>query len=372
MSHAHLATRQSAAHPPSETGRRSITRSDVGDYRRLVLGSMGYVSMLLGLIGPIWGGRTSVMAPLNLSQADFTPEIFNNLARKAKVTSAFVFPKLAIDLANDEASLQTVESLQHLSFGGGSLPIEVSAKLSSRTQLNSCWSSTETGVFAFQEPDADALDCVVVDSERLNLDFVHHSSERYELQVRRQSPSESTEAFPCHQAVFTLFPELQVYKTGDLFSPHPTKPHHWRPEGRIDDIVTLSLGNSVNPGPTEQAAQSCPGVAAAIGIGEMKPTLGLLIELENGTSLHEVVQAVQHAIDLSQKDRQSFERVQANRIVWASSRKPLPRSAKGLVRRKAALDLYRDEIEACYAIRERDEKTVAPFDRPASMVPVVA
>jgi hypothetical protein len=227
-------------------------------------------------------------------------------------------------------------------------------------------------VFAFQEPDADALDCVVVDSERLNLDFVHHSSERYELQVRRQSPSESTEAFPCHQAVFTLFPELQVYKTGDLFSPHPTKPHHWRPEGRIDDIVTLSLGNSVNPGPTEQAAQSCPGVAAAIGIGEMKPTLGLLIELENGTSLHEVVQAVQHAIDLSQKDRQSFERVQPNRIVWASSRKPLPRSAKGLVRRKAALDLYRDEIEACYAIRERDEKTIAPFDRPASMVPAVA
>jgi hypothetical protein len=81
---------------------------------------------------------------------------------------------------------------------------------------------------------------------------------------------------------------------------------------------------------------------------------------------------VQHAIDLSQKDRQSFERVQPNRIVWASSSKPLPRSAKGLVRRKAALDLYRDEIEACYAIRKLDEKTIVPFDRPASMVPVVA
>lgn len=296
------------------------------------------------------------MAPLDFSQADFTPEIFRSLAQKANVTSAFIFPKLAIDLANDEASLQTIEGLQHVSFGGGSLPIEISAKLSARTQLNSCWSSTETGVLAFQEPDADALDCVVVDTKRLNLDFVEHSRDRYELQVRRQDLTGSTEAFPCHQAVFATFPELEVYKTGDLFSPHPTKPYHWRPEGRIDEIVILSLGNSVNPGPTEQAARSCPGVAAAVGIGQMKQALGLLIELEDGASLNDVKDAVQRAIDSSQKDRLSFERVRPDRIIWASPRKPLPRSAKGLIRRKAALELYRDEIEACYAVGKGGER----------------
>lgn len=76
-----------------------------------------------------------------------------------------------------------------------------------------------------------------------------------------------------------MFQDLEVYRTGDLSSPHPTKSYHWRPKGCIDEIVILSLENSYSHGPMEHAAQSCSGVVAAIGVGQMKPTLGLSIEL---------------------------------------------------------------------------------------------
>lgn len=50
MTHADFAIRQSAAHPPMEAGRRGITHGDAEDSRRPVLRSLGYMSMLLGLI----------------------------------------------------------------------------------------------------------------------------------------------------------------------------------------------------------------------------------------------------------------------------------------------------------------------------------
>lgn len=162
MTCADFAIRQFAAHPPIEAGRRGITHGDAEDSRRLVLGSMGYMSMLLG---PWYH-----LERTNQSCRHWTWSRVTLLLRssrtwlKANVTSAFVFPKLAIDLASDESSLQNIERLQHVSFGGASPPSKISAKLSARTQLNPYWSSTETGVSAFQEPDADALDCVVVDS----------------------------------------------------------------------------------------------------------------------------------------------------------------------------------------------------------------
>lgn len=141
-----------------------------------------------------------------------------------------------------------------------------------------------------------------------------------------------------------MFQDLDVYRTGALSSLHPTKSYHWRPRGCIDEIVILSLEKSYSHGPMEHAARSCPGVAAAIGVGQMKPTLGHH-RVGADAVLYEVHYAVQRTIDTLQTDRQSLKWVQLNRIVRAPSRKSLLRSAKGFVCRKDVLKQCRDEIE---------------------------
>ncbi|KAH9823620.1 nonribosomal peptide synthetase MxcG [Teratosphaeria destructans] len=353
MTHAHLAARQAAAHPPSTTGRKGITKSEPRDRRRLILGSMGYVSMLLGLIGPVFGGRLSVMPPLHLSQTDFTPALFAKLATAGEVDSAFVFPQLATDISRDKDALQVARTLQHISFGGGPLSDEVRSRLTACTQLNDCWSTTETGVFAFQEPDRDASGHIVVESPGLNLHFEERRGGVFELCIIR-APRKQAQPFGWHQAVFDTFDDgRNKYATGDGFIKHATKPAHWLPVGRLDDMIILSLGHSVNPLPTEQACMRWPGVRSAIGFGHMKPALGLLVEmhpdyyqpLSCSQRLHDYVfMAVK---DINAR-RQTFERVQARHIVLCSAEKPLSRSAKGLVQREACLKTYQ-EIDDCYS-----------------------
>ena len=50
-----------------------------------------------------------------------------------------------------------------------------------------------------------------------------------------------------YQGIFKNFPHLEEYSTHDLFSKHPTKPHHWKREGRTDDTIVLKNGWSINP-----------------------------------------------------------------------------------------------------------------------------
>ena len=40
-----------------------------------------------------------------------------------------------------------------------------------------------------------------------------------------------------------------AYATGDLVSPHPTKPDLWRVVGRTDDQIMHSTGEKTNPRP---------------------------------------------------------------------------------------------------------------------------
>jgi hypothetical protein len=48
-----------------------------------------------------------------------------------------------------------------------------------------------------------------------------------------------------YQTIFHTFPEIQEWRTKDLFKQHPSKPFLWKYSGRRDDIVVLSNGEKV-------------------------------------------------------------------------------------------------------------------------------
>lgn len=67
-----------------------------------------------------------------------------------------------------------------------------------------------------------------------------------------------------------------------LYSPRPTKPYHWRHQGREDDMIVFANGWNFNPIVHEQLIASHPAVKdiIVVGAGRCKPAA--VIELQPG------------------------------------------------------------------------------------------
>lgn len=94
-----------------------------------------------------------------------------------------------------------------------------------------------------------------------NPEFQHRFGDLHELVIVRHPECEK------YQAIFTHFPDLQEYKTRDLFSPHPTKPGFWKHRSRIDDVIVFLNGEKTNPVTFEQEVSRHPEVKSALVVG---------------------------------------------------------------------------------------------------------
>lgn len=64
-----------------------------------------------------------------------------------------------------------------------------------------------------------------------------------------------------------------------MFSPDPHREGFWAYQGRVDDILILSNGGTVNPSGFEAKVSAAPFVKQAIMCGTGKPATTLLVEL---------------------------------------------------------------------------------------------
>lgn len=178
---------------------------------------------------------------------------------------------------------------------------------------------------------------------------------RYEMVHVRATPGQAENELLQPQYIFMTYPDLQEYSSGDLFSKHPTKPDHWKYEGRTDDSVVLSIGQNVIPKAYEERLERHAAVRSATVLGNDRPCVCLLLELEPekdrryGTPGEMLDQEIWPAIQRASEGMRTYEQVQRSMIVLARPEKPIPRNFKGAVKRGEAWELYQTEIEACYA-----------------------
>ena len=151
------------------------------------------------------------------------------------------------------------------------------------------------------------------------------------------------------QYIFLTYPHLDSYWTGDLFSAHPDKEDHYKYEGRKDDHVVLSIGQNINPRALEERILGCEWVKGAVVVGSGRERVCLLLELEDKGNSERRFEDVWSVIQRASQGMREYERVQRGMVVLVSKEKPLPRTFKGNVRRGKAVELYKDEIERCYA-----------------------
>jgi thioester reductase-like protein len=155
---------------------------------------------------------------------------------------------------------------------------------------------------------------------------------------------------------FETFPELQEYRTRDLYS--SASLGLWTYRGRADDLIVLSNGEKINPIPMENLIKSHPQVRSALMVGEYRFIPSLMVEMNDGKvprtaeeqrgSLNEIWPTVQEA----NKIAPAFAKVPKSLIQFTTRGKPFLRAGKGTVQRQATVKAYSEELEKLFNTQE--------------------
>ena len=146
------------------------------------------------------------------------------------------------------------------------------------------------------------------------------------------------------------------YSTSDLYQKHPTHPRLFKHCGRADDVIVLANGEKTLSRPIEVPIEAHPRVSAAVVFGTGRTQNGVLVEPAAGfafdpsdeTSLSAFRNEIWSAVTKANDSSPSHSQIWKEMILVTSPDKPLPRTDKGSVRRKPALQLYNGEIDELY------------------------
>lgn len=174
----------------------------------------------------------------------------------------------------------------------------------------------------------------------------------YELVITR------TDLINRTQAYFHTCPNLEVFRTADLFAPIEGSDGWWTFRGRIDNWITMSNGLKMDPTDLENTISAHPDVKGALVAGSHRLRLCLLIELrpesvptcdeEREKRLDELWPTINEANQAAPK----FGRIPRELIIFASPDKPFGRASKGTIQRRLSIGSYEGEIEELYAKAE--------------------
>ncbi|CAJ2500366.1 Uu.00g032190.m01.CDS01 [Anthostomella pinea] len=166
----------------------------------------------------------------------------------------------------------------------------------------------------------------------------------YEMTMKRNPALEEFRGISCN------FPEAELWRTKDLFLPHPTKPKLWKFHARTDDIIVLSNGDKYNPVPSETQIAAHPLLAGALITGQGYPQPSLLLEpKDHSRDLTSLVGEVWPTVEQANADVPRQGRITRGMILVTTSSKPFERAAKGTVIRSTTAKKYEQEIAQLYA-----------------------
>jgi aryl carrier-like protein len=241
--------------------------------------------------------------------------------------------------------------LQMLLFSGGSLPKVFGDVIATKIRLTSLLGSSESGPLPTiyrQGYDFERDWNYLQIHPAVGAKFDQVSADVFELVFHRSPKSE------LHQTVFTLYPDLQMYRTKDLFTPHPTLPDTWTHASRSDDVIFFLNGEKVNPIVFESNISKYPEVAAALMFGQQRFEAGLLIEPANSNNAisaierARLIQQIWPAIEQANRLLPGYAQVSQSHICFTDPGSPILRTLKGSIRRPATLELYAAKINQLY------------------------
>ena len=289
-------------------------------------------------------GTIVVLGPANRPA---TAAVVNDIIKYGGIEGLASSPFVIRDLYRNEEYLNRLRKLKYVFWAGAPLDTDSGSLLSKYTQLAPSIGTTECGPY-FTYYCEDAEDWPYYSFvEGQGIEFEHISDGLYELVFRKKSSQ------AIWQQIFLLHPDLEIYRTSDVFQKHPTKPALWLFVGRTDDTIKLSSGYAVQVSPIEDSIQRCPLVKSALVCGAGRPTLFLLVEVIERLQAHHTSQRsdIQNAVEEVNRGLPGYAAIGKAQIIVADPTRPFLRSAKGSVLRKETLDLYAADVDTVYSLR---------------------
>lgn len=307
---------------------------------------------LMGLFSPIRSlqhGIPFLIAP------DKPPsiELLTQMIETAQPTCGILPPSLLEEMSDSSHGLNVLSRLKYIFYGGAPLAPEAGNKLKQVTDIRVALGSSEVGVTITMAP-LDKEDWQYMEwSPFYGIDMQLIGDNMYEMVIPRAGSRD-------FHGVFHTYPELQEYRTKDLFTSHPKKPGLWKFYGRLDDVIVLSNGEKFNPITMEKMIEGHPLVGRAVIVGQGRFQSALLVEPNwnqwNGENpdtalVDEIWPTVQEANHVGL----AHGRVMKTNIGVAPRDKPFKTTPKGSTQRLRVMLDFEEEINAIYASSSEDE-----------------
>ncbi|KAJ5487865.1 hypothetical protein N7530_002165 [Penicillium desertorum] len=336
-------TFDSISHLAKPTGRQPSMFHDL-DQTELVLATTPFFHLmgLAALVFSVWFEFPTLVGPDKPLSVDHMIE----LLRTARPAVALCAPSILEDLSYSDKALAYLKELKSVYFGGAPLSLETGERLRKSTQIISVIGSSEAGIIPALVPEDPANWGYFEWNGAYGLDMQDIGEGVFEMVIPRQ---ENARDF---KGIFHTYPDLNVYPTNDLYTPHPTNPRLWKFYGRKDDVIVLSNGEKFNPVGMETIIEGHPLVGKAVVVGQSRFQAGLLIQPSHGgpdMDAKVFVEEIWPTVQVANQGIAAHGRVMKNKICFAMKTKPFKTTPKGSVQRRAVLRDYEKEIDAMYA-----------------------
>ncbi|KAG8992459.1 hypothetical protein FRB94_013915 [Tulasnella sp. JGI-2019a] len=319
-------------------------------YSWLVLGSGVVVGVFDPTAAPKAPSPENVLAGLKGTGSDWT----------------LVVPSFLEAWVNDPQAVTYLSTLEQLMYGGGPILAGVVEKLvANGVKAVVLYAATEFGsphVFSPLQGQSEWLKFSTQNGHKL---LPQDQDRLYELVMVARDHY-------CPSATDDL--NSAEYATKDLIELHPENKALFRLVGRIDDQVMLSTGEKTNSGPIECIVCTSTMIERAVVFGWGKTQNGILVQptKDNEIDLNDEGAVARFRSSVWDKVREAntfapqHSHILKEMILVTSPNKPILLTAKNTVIRKAALALYEDEIEACYAAVDHSAEAARDIPVPTS------
>ena len=292
---------------------------------------------------PIFSHAATVV--LGPSQTLPSGVLLSELMKVQRLRALYIPPSMIEQWMAEPDAIYQASALKFIVFGGGPLSPAAGDELEKVTRLCQTYGSLETSGIQLLVPKSSEWSYLEFNPYEM-CDMQEFGEGMFEL-VLHQRPEVAWMRALSHN-----FPDIKTWRTGDLFTRHPSIPTLWRFCSRVDDLIVMSNGLKIKPAPMELIIQGSPFVGAALIIGQGRVEPVLIVEPNSaGKALQPQVlhQNLIRVVEEANSNAPTYAQISDSKIVIGPSDKPFFRAPKGTVVRKLTADLYASEIDKAYS-----------------------
>lgn len=289
-----------------------------------------------------------------------TADVILSCLEYTSVDAITVVPPQAEEIGRNPATISSIACQTNVMlYGGGEISDYAGNAIADQMKLFTSCGSTETGLWHSLRPVGKGWE---TDRWRwMRFHPWHNIQFRLQDTIEKQNLYEAfivrnTESIDAEQPVFKIarYSNSAEYCSGDLFSPHPDDENLWEYRGRKDDMQVFSSGEKYYPTATEAAiVASHPDIQEVLLVGTGWMQAALLVEMRESASSpplshEEAVERIFNGIEAANETCPPTARITKQHVLFTSHGKPMLRTAKGSVQRRATVEAYEKELDTLF------------------------